>query len=208
MTGSSNAEPLVDALWYAARGTGVVCLVLLTVVVALGIGARSGRPLPGLPRFAVTAVHRNASLLAVALLAVHVGALLLDPYAQLRLVDVAVPFAGAYRTLWLGLGTVAFDLVLALIATSLLRHRLGLRAWRVVHGAAYAAWPAALLHGLGTGTDSASPWLRSTAAVCFVAVCAAVAWRCSARFSETSRLRLAPRRPSIPAIPTPLDGVR
>ena len=84
----STSSGFTDAFWYLARGTGVMCLVLLTVVVALGIATRSGRPLPGLPRFAVAAVHRSASLLAVTLLALHVGTLLLDPYAQLKLLNV------------------------------------------------------------------------------------------------------------------------
>src|SRR5207244_8231070 len=121
---------MTDALWYLGRGTGVMTLVLLTTVVALGIASRSGRPALGLPRFAVAAVHRNAALLAVSLLAIHVTTLLFDPYAQLKLVDLALPFVGAYRPFWLGLGTLALDLVVALVATSLLRARLGVRAWR------------------------------------------------------------------------------
>jgi sulfoxide reductase heme-binding subunit YedZ len=166
-----------EALWYLGRGTGTVSLVLLTVVVVLGVGSRSGRPAFGLPRFAVTAVHRNASLLAVGLLAVHVTTLLLDPYAQLRLVDVVLPFGGAYRPLWLGLGTLAADLILVLVATSLLRHRLGLRTWRAVHWTAYAAWPLAVLHALGNGSDTGSWWLRATAVACVAAALAAVVWR-------------------------------
>jgi methionine sulfoxide reductase heme-binding subunit len=187
-----------NALWYAARGTGVMNLLLLTVVVALGIATRSGRPLPGLPRFAVAGVHRSASLLAVALLVVHVTTLLFDPYAQLRLLDVVVPFAGSYRPLWLGLGTAACDLLLALVATSLLRHRLGLRAWRAVHWVAYAAWPLALLHGLGTGTDAGTGWLRGLAAACALTVVAALAWRCSDTFTEIQRRRVA----TIAPVPT------
>src|SRR5215468_9717258 len=123
-----------------------MCLVLLSVAVVLGIGSRAGRPVFGLPRFAVTAVHDNASLIALVLLAVHIGTLLADPYAQLRLFDVVLPFAGRYRPVWLGLGTLGTDLLLAVLVTSLLRHRLGWRAWRGVHWLAYAAWPAALAH--------------------------------------------------------------
>ncbi len=177
---------LSDAAWYLARGTGVVSLVLLTIVVALGIATRSGRPAFGLPRFAVTGVHRNASLLSVLLLAIHVGTLLVDPYAHLKLVDVVLPFAGAYRPVWQGFGTLALDLVVALVVTSLLRHRLGLRAWRAVHWLAYAAWPFAFLHALGTGTDAGEAWLRGTAAVCAATVLAAVGWRCSAGYSRLS----------------------
>jgi sulfoxide reductase heme-binding subunit YedZ len=121
---------MTNALWYLGRGSGVSALVLLSLVVVLGIVTRAGRPVPGLPRFAVAAVHRTTSLTAVLFLAVHITTLLLDPYAQLRLVDVVVPFGGAYRPLWQGLGTVAVDLIALLVVSSLLRDRIGLRVWR------------------------------------------------------------------------------
>jgi sulfoxide reductase heme-binding subunit YedZ len=175
---------VTDALWYFARGSGLVSLVLLTVVVALGIGARSGRPAFGLPRFAVNLLHRNAALLAVVMLAGHVVSLLFDPYAQLRLVDIVLPFVGNYRPFWQGLGTLAFDLTLALVATSLLRHRLGVRAWRAVHWLAYLAWPIALLHGLETGTDGGTGWLRTVAGLCAAVVVAAAGWRLSPAFAR------------------------
>ena len=175
---------MTDALWYLGRGTGVVSLVLLSVVVALGIGARSGRTAFGLPRFAVNMLHRNAALLAVALLVVHVVSLFFDPYAQLGFVDLVVPFAGEYRPFWLGLGTLAFDLVLALIATSLLRHRLGVRGWRLVHWLAYLCWPISLLHGWQTGTDAASWWLRTVLVLSTALVLAAVAWRVTPSFAR------------------------
>jgi methionine sulfoxide reductase heme-binding subunit len=190
---------MTDALWYLGRGTGVVSLALLTLVVVLGISTRSGRPLPGLPRFAVAALHRSASLLAVVFLAVHVGALLLDPYAQLKLVDLVLPFVGTYRPLWLGLGTLGLDLIGALVVTSLLRHRLGRRSWKAVHWLAYACWPVALLHGLGTGTDAGSLWLRATAAVCSAAVLAAVVWRASDGFGRRDgRRAVAAERTGAP----------
>ncbi len=175
---------MTDALWYFARGSGLVSLVLLTVVVALGIGARSGRPAFGLPRFAVNLLHRNAALLAVVMLAGHVVSLLFDPYAQLRVVDIVLPFVGNYRPFWQGLGTLAFDLTLALVATSLLRHRLGVRAWRAVHWLAYLAWPIALLHGLETGTDGGTGWLRTVAGLCAAVVVAAAGWRLSPAFAR------------------------
>ncbi|GAA4714076.1 ferric reductase-like transmembrane domain-containing protein [Phytohabitans rumicis] len=178
-----------DALWYLARGTGVVSLVLLTVVVVLGVGSRSGRPVFGLPRFAVATVHRNASLLAVSLLAAHVLTLFFDPYAQLKLVDLVVPFLGAYRPMWLGLGTLALDLIIALVVTSLLRHRLGLTAWRAMHWLAYLTWPIAVLHGLGTGTDRSEAWLWVITVACVAAVVSALGWRLSDRFAPVGSLR-------------------
>lgn len=193
---------VTDALWYFGRGTGVTALVLFTLVVVLGIVTRSGRPLPGLPRFAVAAVHRTASLAALGFLAVHVLTLLSDPYAQLRLTDVVLPFRGAYRPVWQGLGTVAFDLVVVLIASSLVRHRIGLRAWRLLHWAAYLCWPAAVLHAAGNGTDRGSGWLLLVVTGCVVAVLAAVCWRLvGSRFEPD-----APARRVAP--PAGLAGLR
>jgi sulfoxide reductase heme-binding subunit YedZ len=187
-----------NALWYVGRGTGVASLLLLTVVVALGIATRSGRPVLGLPRFAVAAVHRTASLTAVVFLLIHVGTLYFDPYAQLHVVDFLVPFTGAYRPFWLGLGTVGFDLIAALVVTSLLRHRIGLRTWRAIHWLAYLSWPVALSHALGNGTDNGTWWLRAVAALCTLAVLGAVGWRVSERFQEYGDARHAPRQSNGP----------
>jgi methionine sulfoxide reductase heme-binding subunit len=182
-----------SALWYVGRGTGVASLLLLTVVVVLGIATRSGRAAFGLPRFAVAAVHRTASLLSVVFLVIHVGSLYFDPYAQLRLVDFILPFTGAYRPFWLGLGTLGLDLIAALVVTSLLRHRIGRRSWRAVHWLAYLSWPVALSHALGNGSDNGTWWLRTLAATCTLAVVGAVGWRVSERFQEYGDVRVASR---------------
>ncbi len=168
---------MTSALWYAGRGFGVSALCLLTLVMVLGVWSRSGRPLPGLPRFAVSALHRTTSLTAVAFVALHVLTLMFDPYAQLHLLDAVVPFAGAYRPLWQGLGTVAIDLIGLLVVSSLLRQHIGLKAWRVLHWTAYLCWPAAILHAFGNGTDGHSTWLLIVLAVCIGLVGTAGAWR-------------------------------
>jgi hypothetical protein len=166
-----------SAYWYLTRGTGVVALLLLTVGLVLGVMGPTAFRTSRLPRFAVSALHRNVTLLALALVVVHVVTTILDGYTPIGLRDAFVPFVASYRPVWLGLGAVAFDLLLALIATSLLRNRLGLRAWRAVHWLAYASWPVALLHSLGTGSDVRSAWLILLAFSCTVAVVAAVLWR-------------------------------
>src|SRR6202030_3577876 len=141
-------------LWYATRASGVMALVLLTATVVLGVAGTARFATPRWPRVITARLHRNLSLLAVAVVAAHVLTTELDPFAPVGLVSAIVPFASPYRTLWLGLGTVAFDMLLAVVVTSLLRARLGYRAWRAVHWLGYACWPVALWHGLGTGTDS------------------------------------------------------
>jgi predicted ferric reductase len=172
------------ALWVIGRGMGVGAVVLLTLTVLLGIVTRGGRPLPGLPRFAVQLVHRDAALASTVLVVVHVVTLLLDTEAELRLLDTVVPFVGAYRWFWLGLGTLAVDLLVVLVLTAVLRRVIGPRVFHAVHWAAYAMWPIALAHAIGTGTDDTSVWFLVVAAVCTATVLAAVVWRCTARVTE------------------------
>ena len=187
-----------EALWALGRGTGVVALVLMTVTVVLGILTRSGRPAFGMPRFAVTLVHRNSALIGTVFILIHVVSLLFDPYAQLNLIDYFVPFVGTYRPFWLGLGAVAFDLIIAIVVTSLLRRSIGQRAFRVVHWATYAMWPIALFHSIGTGTDASSGLFILLAIVCFSAVAGSVIWRLSTHFqlrgATTPDRRIDPSR--------------
>lgn len=167
----------MQALWYLSRATGVVTLILLTIVLALGVLVNRKGRLPGLPGFAVTGIHRSASLLAMALLAIHISFAIIDPYASLRWIDAVVPFASSYRPLWVGLGAFAFDLLLAVMVTSLLRGRIGRRTWRAVHWASYAVWPVALVHGLRTGKDLSSGLLLWVTLACIGVVVTAVVWR-------------------------------
>lgn len=192
MASTMLATPMMEqAYWVVGRGTGITALVLFTLSIATGIVTRSGRPLLTLPRFAVMDVHRNTTLLAVAYLLIHIGTLLMDPYAQLRLVDTVVPFLGAYRPLWLGLGTLAFDLALAITVTSVLRHRFGLRTFRLVHWLPYLLWPLAFAHALGNGTETPHRWFLVIVGGCALTVVAALAVRVRADFVEFGGRRIA-----------------
>jgi predicted ferric reductase len=182
-----------SALWALGRGTGVVALVLFTVSLVLGIVARSGRPLPWLGRFGTSDLHRTAALTGTGLVAAHVATLYFDPYAQLRLVDFVFPFLGAYKPLWLGLGTLALDLLGVVTVVSLLRHQVGPKVFKAVHWATYALWPVALMHALGNGTNAGSMWFRALAVVCVSAVVTAVGWRLTPSYAHRGWTR-HPRR--------------
>jgi sulfoxide reductase heme-binding subunit YedZ len=175
------------AFWYASRATGIVALLLLTAVLVLGLLiTRQGR-LPGLPRFAVTGLHRNLSLLAVAFIAVHILAAVLDTFVSIPLASAVVPFASGYERLWLGLGAIAFDLMLAMIVTSLVRGRLNRRLWRAVHLLAYVSWPVALAHGMGSSRDLQHGVLLDMSAACIAVVAAAVLWRLAGAARQVPR---------------------
>jgi sulfoxide reductase heme-binding subunit YedZ len=178
-----------SAYWYLTRSTGAVALLLLTLAIVVGVIDVQRWSTARWPRFVIDSLHRNVALLALVFLGLHILASVLDSFASISIVDAFVPFVGSYRPFWLGLGAVAFDLIVAVIVTSLLRARMGFSTWRAVHWLTYASWPIALLHGLGTGSDAASNWLLALSVLCMVAVLAAVLTRVIAGWHENVALR-------------------
>jgi DMSO/TMAO reductase YedYZ heme-binding membrane subunit len=188
MTAIAAAGP--SAYWYLTRGTGVVALLLLTASVVLGVSDSVRFAVaPRWPRFAIDSLHRDISLLVLVVLAAHIVASVLDTFAPLRLIDAVIPFVSTYRPLWLGLGALSFDLLAAVAITSVLRRRLGYGAWRTVHWLAYASWPVAVLHGLGTGSDTKLWWMLVITVGCVAAVLAAVLVRITRARSGEGSLR-------------------
>lgn len=182
------------ALWYAARVSGMVSIILLSAVMVLGLLVAGRRR----PLYVLTGVHRSLSLLAVAFVAAHVGTIVLDDYVPIGWTDVIVPFASSYQALWTGLGTVTLDLLVVLIVTSLLRHRIGLRGWRAVHWLAYACWPIALVHGIGAGTDDTLVLVLTAGGVLAVGTALAVRLR---HLQQTGDRRTPPAPPATPPAP-------
>jgi methionine sulfoxide reductase heme-binding subunit len=167
-------------LWYTTRGAGAVTLILLTVVVVLGVLSVLRVQSESWPRFLTTGLHRNLALMTLVFLALHIVTAVVDPYTNLGWAAALIPFSSSYRTFWLGLGVISFELLVAIVVTSLVRGTLGHRAWRAIHWLTYGAWPIGVVHGLGTGTDTWSAWMLAITAGCVAAVGMAVALRLNA----------------------------
>ena len=166
-----------QAFWFFSRGTGVVSLVLFTATLLLGITSVSRWSSEKWPRFVTQHLHRNLSLLGLSFLVIHIVSTVLDTYVSITLVNAVVPFSGTYRPIWLGLGALSFDLLLAIIITSLVRVRMGHATWRAIHWLSYAMWPLAVVHGLGTGSDAKARWMLLVTGSCVAAVAVALARR-------------------------------
>jgi methionine sulfoxide reductase heme-binding subunit len=181
------------ALWYLSRGSGAVSLILLTASLVLGIVDQQRWRSARWPRFTLHGLHRWVALFAVSFLSLHILSAVLDSFAPIRLLDAVIPFKSSYRPLWVGFGALALDILLAVTITSLLRKRVGQRAWRAIHWLSYLAWPVAVLHGLGSGSDVRSGWLLAIAAACIAAVWTAV-------FVRVMRAAPGPRLASFGAL--------
>jgi len=175
-------------LWFASRGSGIVSLLLLTAVTVLGLISVVRWQRASWPRFVTADLHSNLALLSVVFVAVHIVAAILDPFAKLGITSAVIPFASSYRPLWVGLGVISLYLFVAMIVTSLLRERIGQRAWRAVHWVAYAAWPLAVLHSAGSGSDAFSTWMLALQIGCVVVVVVALLFRLLAARNNRDQL--------------------
>jgi sulfoxide reductase heme-binding subunit YedZ len=154
-----------------------MALLLMTAVMLIGLLVVRNGKLPGLPRFAVTGLHRNLSLVGVVFVALHVITTVADSYVSIPLTAVFVPLTSGYERLALSLGAVSIDLTIAVIVTSLIRSRMNAKTWRVIHLLAYLSWPVAWLHSYTAASDLHSGWMLALAAITLLAVVAATGWR-------------------------------
>jgi methionine sulfoxide reductase heme-binding subunit len=189
--------------WFLTRSTGIVLLVLLTAVTVLGMvvaGRAATRRVPG---FVLADLHRRVTVVALVLLAGHIGAAVADSFVTITWLDAVVPFVTTYRPVWTGLGTLACDVVLLVVVTSVFRHRMSPRAWRAAHLSAYAMWPLAVLHTLGDGSDVRSPALFALVFGCVLAVVLVSWWRLSRLPAFCGRVRTG----TVVAVPLGLLAV-
>ena len=184
-----------QGLWLVSRASGVILLILFSAVMVLGVATRTGATTRRWPRFAVAELHRTLSLFAIALLGLHVATAVLDPYVSIGWIATMLPFTSHYETLAVGAGTLAVDLAGAVLITSLLRNRLGLRTWRAVHYLAYLAWPVAFGHAIRAASYDQHLW--------FVA---AAEWGSLAAVTTAVLVRLMARGRTSPPQPEPDTG--
>jgi methionine sulfoxide reductase heme-binding subunit len=187
-----------QGLWYVSRASGLTLLILFSVVVVLGVASRLGSAPRGWPRLVFPEVHRALALFSVAFLALHVLTAILDPFVTIGWAAMVLPFLSGYRTLAIGLGTLAVDLGGAVLITSLLRRRLGFRVWRAVHWLAYLAWPVAFLHSLTAGNDLGIWWVALIELGCAAMVATAVMARLLHRVRPVPPPAPAGRAPARP----------
>ena len=154
-------------LWVVARVAGLTAYAVLGAAVVTGLALRSSVFQSLVTNRALRETHTFATVLWIPLAVAHVGSLLLDQTARLSATQVLVPFSSAYASIGLGCGALSLDLAVVVIAAGLLRQQAPRGLWLWVHRLAYAAFGAAFVHSLLTGTDVAEVGI--SALVCAVA---------------------------------------
>jgi sulfoxide reductase heme-binding subunit YedZ len=186
--------------WYTARAAGVIAYLLLSFVVVLGTTMAGKATLRRWPQFALEDVHRFAGLLVGTFVAIHIITVAIDSWLPFSVPSLAIPLLAGYRPVWVALGIVAAELLLALAVANHYRRRLPYRFWRRAHYLNFVVWTAATLHGIGGGTDRSSPWLLAAYGLAVGAVATTVTIR-------LSRRRTYPIHPGVVAAGAALASV-
>lgn len=164
--------------WYAARAGGVIAYLLLSAGVVLGLTMSGKRSIKLWPRFAIEDVHRFLGIMTGTFIVIHIVAIAIDAYLPFSFWSLTVPMLSKYRPLWVALGIVAAELLLALAVANHYRDRgLPYKTWRRTHYLNFVVWTAATFHGLGSGTDRSSPWLLVMYSLAVALVVASTVWR-------------------------------
>lgn len=196
-------------LWYTSRATGIVALVLFTAVVALGalVANRVGGKSVG--RFELNELHRSLSLVAMVFLVIHILTTVLDTYAPTGWLSAVLPFASHYERLGVAIGAIAFDLMIAVWVSSLLKARVRHQSWRFIHWFSWLAFASAILHAYLNGADTKSGAGLVLVIACALVVLLAGVWRFIKRPPRSNGLTaLSPLAGSSLVTPPNRDQVR
>ena len=177
-----------QTLWFAARGSGIVSLLLVTASVCFGLLTVARFWHESWPRFFNLEMHRRISLLAIVFNVVHIATAVLDPFAKLGWSAALVPLISTYRPIPVAMGVVSMYLFVALIITGLLRAHMPQGLWRVIHWTSYAMWPLALAHIFLAGSDAGSLWMLAIGGISLGAVGACLLFRISVWDQNRGRL--------------------
>lgn len=163
--------------WYLARSSGIVAWLFLTAAVLWGITlstnlfANRRRPAWLLD------LHRALGAMSLAMVVVHLAALIADSYVEFTILDVIVPFTSDWKPWQVALGVFALWGLVVVEATSLAMKRLPKRLWRGVHLTSYLTFLLTSLHGTFAGTDATNSMYVATSTLTTFALVAAVIYR-------------------------------
>ena len=143
-------------LFYA----GVFALIALCASTAFGLIATDRVFLNPGHRVLAQSAHRATSFGAVVFLVIHIVTEVLAQ--RVHALDAVVPFLSPFRTFYIGLGTIASDLILLVFITGIMRGRFNAHGkawrWRAIHYTAYASFVFGIWHGLLAGR-TAKPYV-------------------------------------------------
>jgi predicted ferric reductase len=183
--------------WDVARAGGFTAYILLTLAVVVGLALSTQIQSPSRwPRLLNSELHNFLTLLSTIFLVVHVLAVWIDPFTNFGWNEILIPLASHYRSAWMAFGIVALYLGIAIGISTWLRPHIGYKLWRSLHVLTLGIFALATIHGIGTGSDTQTPWALGIYLVSIVLVGSLLFRRV---FFSKGKRKQAPARSVAPA---------
>jgi sulfoxide reductase heme-binding subunit YedZ len=149
--------------WFIARITGLTSFAVLSLSVLSGEALRTSVLDFLAKNRAIRKLHDFTTPLWLPLVFAHIIALVFDKTARIAPINVVVPFLTDYGEVPIGLGTIAFDIIMVVTITSWLRSRMNNTLWMWIHRTSYLAFVAIFFHAALSGTDFDAPLVSALA---------------------------------------------
>jgi predicted ferric reductase len=145
--------------WDIARAGGFTAFILLTFSVAIGLALTLQWQSPSRwPRIINSELHNFVTLLALIFTGVHILAVWVDPFTSFGWNEVFIPLVSHYRPLWMAFGIIALYIGIAIGISTWLRPYIGYKLWRRLHMLTLLLYVFVVVHGIATGSDTATWW--------------------------------------------------
>ena len=163
---------LEQLLWLSSRVAALTAFFTLAAALVTGQALRSAMFEGAMRNRELSSLHRFLTICWLPFVVLHVLTMTIDGVARVSPIDLVIPFRVAYAALPVGLGTLGFDLLVLVTATSHLRRHLDPMAWRFLHRLSYLMFGVFALHALLAGSDFARPLVLAPAAgvIAFIAI--------------------------------------
>lgn len=187
--------------WDIARAGGFTAYVLLTLAVVVGLALSTQLQSPSRwPRLLNSELHNFLTLLSTIFLIIHVLASWIDPFTHFGWNEIFIPLASHYRPVWMAFGIVGLYLGIAIGISTWLRSLIGYKWWRRLHVLTLGIYVIATIHGIGTGSDTQTPWALGIYLVSIALVSSLLCRRILA-LRKSKRTKAPTRAPTHPATP-------
>ena len=196
------------ATWFVTRSAGIIAYLLLWFSTAWGLGVSSKILDQVLHRAFTFDFHEFISLLSIGFLILHIVVLTGDQFMPYNVAQILIPFISPYRPVWVGVGVIAFWLILLVSITFYIRSRITMKTFRVIHYLSFISYIAAAAHSVFSGTDTPLPMTQLMYAGTFLVIVFLTAyWLLTMRKAKALPPQQPAKRPVTPQ-PQPRNPYR
>jgi sulfoxide reductase heme-binding subunit YedZ len=141
------------------RGSGIAAFAALSAATIWGLLVSSkllGKLVKAKP---LSWFHESLGIAALLATVVHIAMLSIHEYLEFTWAEILVPGLSDWRRGAVTFGVVSFYGLLIVVGSFYIKKHIGQETWRLIHFTSLGVFLAALIHGVGAGSDTRAPMM-------------------------------------------------